>query len=195
GVHLVGVDHSLVANNTVTNNSGGILISDETASTHDNLITGNVVTDNAFDCGVTLASHPPAVSSPGGAPFGIFHNTISGNEVSRNGVNGIGAGVGMFTFLPGGTVSGNVVINNTIMDNGLPGIAFHAHTPGENLNDNMLIGNHISRNGADGEDAATPGPTGINIYGASPITGTVIAQNVIQKETNDIVVNTPALVA
>jgi Right handed beta helix region len=57
GVHLSGVDHSIVASNFVENNSGGILLSDDTGRTHDNLITGNVVQGNPYDCGITLASH------------------------------------------------------------------------------------------------------------------------------------------
>jgi len=50
-------------------------------------------------------------------------------------------------------------------------------------------------NGQDTQDAATTGPTGINIFGVSPITGTVISQNRISNESLDIVVNTPANVA
>jgi parallel beta-helix repeat protein len=194
GVHLIGVDHSTVADNTIENNAGGILLSDETGATHDNLISGNVARNNPFDCGITLASHPPASGS--GSPLGIVHNTIADNDSTHNGtqVPGAGAGVGIFTFLPGGTVSANVVINNRLRNNGLPGVAFHGHSPGENLNDNIIVGNQISGNGADTDDAATPGPTGINIFGISSITGTVISQNVIKDEADDIVANTPALV-
>lgn len=165
GIHFIGVDHSIIAKNISENNSGGILLTDETAATHDNLITANVVRNNPYDCGITLASHPPA-SAP--APLGVIHNIVAGNAVLHNGyqVPGAGAGVGIFTFLPGGTVSANVVIQNRLLDNGLPGVAFHAHSPGENLNDNIIIGNQISGNGADTEDAATPGSTGINIFGA-----------------------------
>lgn len=194
GIHLIGVDHSILANNTSENNSGGILLSDETAATHDNVITGNMVRNNPFDCGITLASHPPASGS--GGPLGIVHNTIANNDSLHNGyqVPGAGAGVGIFSFLPGGTVSGNVVINNRLRNNGLPGVAMHAHSPAENLNDNVIVGNEISGNGADTQDAATPGPTGINVYGFSPITGTVISQNLIKDEADDIVVNTDAQV-
>jgi len=39
GIHLLGVDHSTVASNTVENNSGGILLSDDTGQTRDNLVT------------------------------------------------------------------------------------------------------------------------------------------------------------
>jgi parallel beta-helix repeat protein len=57
GIHLSGVDHSIVADNVIENNSGGILLSDDTGATHDNLIMGNTVRNNPFDCGITLASH------------------------------------------------------------------------------------------------------------------------------------------
>ena len=66
-----------------------------------------------------------------------------------------------------------------------------------NLNDNVIVGNHISGNGADTADTATPGPTGINVNsggGGTPITGTVISQNVIDHEAFEIVLNTPAQV-
>jgi len=193
GVHLVGVDHTTIANNLVQSNAGGILVSDETAATHDNLISGNTVSNNPYDCGITLASHPPA---QGSAPFGITHNTIVNNVSSHNGtqVPGAGAGIGMFSFLPGGTVSGNVVVNNQLTNNGLPGITFHAHSPGEVLTDNMIVGNSISGNGPDSEDAATPGPTGINVFGVSALSGTIISQNVFDNEMLDVVVNTPAQV-
>jgi len=190
GIHLIGVDHSTVANNFVQNNSGGILLTDETLATHDNLISGNTVVNNPYDCGITMASHPPA---SGATPLGVTHNTIANNESSHNGylVPGAGAGVGIFTFLPGGTVSGNVVINNRLTNNGLPGVAFHSHGTSESLDDNMIVGNTISGNGPDTEDAVTPGPTGINVFGVSPIAGTIISQNVIDGEQLDIVVNTP----
>jgi parallel beta-helix repeat protein len=192
GIHFSGVDHSIVANNIVKNNSGGILLSDDTGATHDNLIRGNVVKNNPFDCGITLASHPSFSST--GAPLGVFHNTIAENESSDNGlaVEGAGAGVGIFDSVSGAKACGNVVVNNRLKNNGLPGVAMHSHLADQNLNDNLIIGNHISGNHADTEDAATPGPTGINVFGISPITGTVISGNVIDDEAEDIVTNTPA---
>jgi len=54
GIHLMGVDHSTVANNIVTNNAGGILLSDEIGPTFNNLITGNQGGNNPYDCGITL---------------------------------------------------------------------------------------------------------------------------------------------
>jgi parallel beta-helix repeat protein len=194
GLHLTGVDHSTVANNTVEENTGGILLTDDTGTTHDNMIKGNLVMNNPFDCGITLASHPAAALTGSSSPLGVFNNTIAANSSLNNGlfVPGAGAGVGIFDSVPGAKDFGNIVIHNRIEGNGLPGVALHSHTPGQNLNDNMIIGNRINGNGQDTSDAATTGPTGINIFGVSPITGTVISQNVITHETLDLVVNTPA---
>jgi hypothetical protein len=190
-----------VGNNTSEKNSGGILLSDETGATQHNLIIGNLVQNNPFDCGITLASHPPALPpySALTSPPGVYSNTIANNESYHNGyqVPGAGAGVGIFAPGPGNKAYANLVINNQLKDNGLPGVALHNHAappdmPAVNLNDNIIVGNGFSGNGADTADAATPGPTGINIYGVTSITGTVIAGNVIEDEAVDIAINTPA---
>jgi hypothetical protein len=47
------------------------------------------------------------------------------------------------------------------------------------------MNNRISGNGADTDDAATPGPTGINVFGLVSITGTLITGNVIEDEADD----------
>ena len=194
GIHLSGVEHSTVANNEVRGNAGGILLSDDTRATHHNLISGNISSENPFDCGITLASHPPALLTGAQAPLGVFDNTIAGNDVSKNGLKGEGAGVGIFDSVPGAKAYRNVVIGNKLTGNGLPGVALHSHTPGQNLNENMIAANQISGNGADTDDAATPGPTGINIFGVSPIVGTIVSQNIVKDEQVDIAVNTPAYV-
>ncbi len=194
GIHLMSDLHSSVVRNTVEHNAGGILISDETGVNRGNLVSGNVVQDNVWDCGITMASHPPAISiGPGPAPsFGVFNNTISHNISQRNGVSGSGAGVGIFAPGPGASDSGNVVIDNTLIGNGNAGVAMHNHgfapspAPGVNLNDNVIVGNHFSGNGADSGDAATPGPVGINILSAAPITGTVVSQNTFDNEAIDV---------
>ena len=85
-------------------------------------------------------------------------------------------------------------MSNFLKGNGLPGIAIHAHAPNQNLNDNMLVGNTILGNGADTEDAATPGPTGINLYAFVPATGDIISGNSIHNETVDVAISTAALV-
>lgn len=203
GIHLMGVDHSTVAENTVENNSGGILISDETASNHDNVITKNVVRDNAYDCGITMASHGAYVKT-GKAPlaFGIMHNTISENLSMHNGFGspGGGAGVGLFAPGPGNVTIDNSVVNNRLIDNSQPGVSIHnhvnltfpGHPPNPNVNDNAIVGNYISGNGPDG-DVGTTGTTGISVLGTTPITGLVISGNTIEDESVDVGVNNGAL--
>lgn len=201
GIHLIATDHSTVLRNESAYNSGGILITDETGPNHANLVSENSVHDNPFDCGITIASHGPATTVIPSAKvsFGVTNITISKNDVKRNGfqVPGAGAGVGIFAPFPGTTAAGNVVINNVLRDNGLPGVTMHNHAaalspaPPVNMNDNVIIGNFISGNGQDTLDAATSGPTGINIFSVAPITGTVISQNVIESESIDIAFNAP----
>jgi nitrous oxidase accessory protein NosD len=202
GIHLMGVDHSQVVRNESENNSGGILISDETGTSRNNLISGNSVHDNPFDCGITMASHGPATTiiPTAKVSFGVMNNTIVHNNSSRNGLQlpGAGAGVGIFAPFPGTTAAGNVVSDNDLRNNGLPGVTMHNHAsapapaPAINLNDNVIVGNRISGNAADTEDAGTSGPTGINVYSTAAITGTVISQNVFDDEKIDIAFKAPS---
>ena len=191
GIHLSGVDHSIVANNLVKNNSGGILLSDDTGETHDNVITGNIVKGNPFDCGITLASHALYGKAPTSLR-GIDHNTISENTSSGNGlaIPGAGAGVGLFISGAGLATSGNVVIGNRLTGNGLPGVAMHQHTPNplQSLNDNLIVGNYIAGNAGD-SDVPTTVPTGISLLGTSAVSGTVMTLNEFARESIDIAIN------
>jgi parallel beta-helix repeat protein len=130
GIHLAAVDHSTVANNIVDHNAGGILLTDETGPNHDNMIIGNLVTENPYECGITLASHRSADGKP---PYGVFHNTVAYNESTKNGLNLSGTGVGIGLFTSGGDANtqayGNVVIGNRTTGNGHPGVALHATGP------------------------------------------------------------------
>jgi hypothetical protein len=191
GIHFSGVDHSVVAGNFVANNAGGILLSDDTGATHDNLITHNTSQDNPYDCGIVLASHPPAAITGSDTPLGVFQNTVSGNTSLLNGRVMEGAGVGIFASVPGAAAYRNTVVGNHLYGNGLPGVAIHGHTPNQNLNDNVVTRNDIADNGADTDDAATPGPTGINIYSVSPVTGTVVSENFIGRESYAIAISVP----
>jgi len=205
GVHLAAVDHSIVDGNVVDHNAGGILLSDETGPTHDVIITGNLVTENGYECGITLASHPPA---PGFAanPYGVFHNIVANNEASKNGliIPGTGVGIGLFTSpgRPNTATYANVVVGNRAIGNGHPGVALHSHLPGHNLTDNHIIGNYIAGNGADtaltgppfNEPQSPQSPTGIDLFGVSPLTGTVVTGNVIEREGIDVAVDTPTQV-
>ncbi len=196
GIHLIAAFSVTVANNVVDLNSGGILLSDETGRTYENLITNNYVHDNALDCGITLASHAPSPQAASMAPYGVFSNQIVGNTSSNNGRIGQGAGVGIYAPGPGNLAFSNRIIGNVLENNGLPGVAIHNHAappgaPAVNLNGNVIMGNLISGNGADTEDAATPGAAGINIYSVAPIYGTEILENTIQNEALGVVMNHP----
>jgi len=203
GIHLVGTANSIVARNFVTGNTDGILISDETAESHDNLVTHNIFKDNPLECGIVMASHPPAgQTNPPAAHNGVDRNTISYNVSDHNGVQVGGAGSGLFTDGAGqGRVSGNVILGNTLTNNGLGGVALHTHVgpafglPADDMSNNKIIGNFIAGNLPDEGDTATPGRVGININsggGGSPVLGTIISENRIQDEDIDVAVNTPA---
>jgi nitrous oxidase accessory protein NosD len=200
GVHLMGTYHVSVVDNEVAYNSGGILTSDETGPSQGNLISGNNVHDNPYDCGITLASHGAATSliPTAGLPYGVSGNTIAHNISAHNGyqVPGAGAGVGIFAPGPGNANTGNVVIDNDLRDNGATGVAMHNHAapamaPPVNMNDNVVIGNHFSGNGPDNPGAPTSGPTGINVFSQAPISGTVISQNEFDQEAIDVAFTAP----
>jgi nitrous oxidase accessory protein NosD len=200
GIHLMSTDHSVVANNLIDYNSGGILVSDETGPNYANLITENIAKFNGEDCGITLASHAAATLAHPTGPlsFGVFQNTVLKNESSYNGLNnGGGAGVGMYAAGPGNINYGNVAIGNLLVGNALPGVAMHNHAsvpgaPPVTLRDNSVIDNHLRGNGADTGDALTAGPTGINIFGVLPLTGMVVTGNVVEDEAIGISFHTPA---
>jgi parallel beta-helix repeat protein len=205
-IHLIGVANSLITGNLISGNADGILISDETAESHDNLFVHNTVIDNPLECGIVLASHPPTghTTPPYGPHFGVDRNTVADNISENNGVQIGGSGAGMFSDGMGqGRVSGNVIIHNVLKQNGLGGVALHTHVgpsfglPADDMSGNQIIDNDIEGNLADQADTATPGTVGININsgdGGSPVIGTVIARNVIRDEEIDVAINTPAIV-
>ena len=198
GIHLMGVDHSTILHNESAHNAGGMLISDESGPTTQNLISKNYVHDNVFDCGITLASHGAATTIAGAPPaYGVSDNTISMNVSMGNGTEGAGAGVGVFAPFPGTIATGNLVINNILRNNGATGVALHNHAYSPmaspvNFNNNKIIGNDFSGNGPDNPGAPTSGPTGINIASMAPISGTVVEQNTFENEAIDIGFTAPA---
>jgi hypothetical protein len=203
-LHLVGVANSLISGNVISGNADGVLISDETAESHNNLFTRNTVTDNPLECGIVLASHPPNghTTAPFAPHFGVDNNTVADNISDNNGVKSGGSGAGMFSDGMGrGRVSGNVIIHNELKHNGLGGVALHTHVgptfglPADDMSGNQILDNDIEGNLADLDDTATPGRVGININsggGGSPVLGTVIARNIISDEDIDVAINTPA---
>jgi parallel beta-helix repeat protein len=184
-IHLRGAANSTIVSNVVQNDAGGILLTDETAATHDNVISLNTVQNNILDCGITLASHPSAIvppTTPNGQPtfkpgFNVYNNTVSKNTVIGNGA----AGVGIFASVPGTGSHDNLVEGNTIIGNGIAGVTLHSHAPGQNIDNNKIIGNTVGVNNLFGDpDTGDIQTTGIGIMGAVlPVKGTVIMNNVV----------------
>lgn len=201
GIHLMGSSYSLVSGNTSTGNSGGILVSDETGPAAHDQITGNVVTGNVSDCGITVVGHNPA-AAPGGVPApavaGVFGNRIAGNLIAGNGTSGEGAGVVLATALPGGAVYDNTVTGNSISGNGLSGVTVHSHVTGQYMNGNVVVANRIGTNNVTGDNDFAPDvddqTTGVLVATVDPLAITV-SGNVISDNQFGIWTTGPATVA
>ncbi len=191
GVHFIAVANSAVTGNFIAHNSGGVLLTDETGPTHNNLIANNLVTRNEFDCGITVPGHNPAALNAKGQPqpsvAGVYDNVIAHNAVTNNGQKGEGAGVLFANAGPGTASYNNLVIGNFIAGNELSGVTMHAHTlkPGqfELLSGNKIVGNRIGTNNTGGDPLDAPASpkdlktTGVLVFsGGTPVT-TVIAHN------------------
>lgn len=183
GIHLMSVTNSHVTGNTVTANSGGILLTDELGPTARNTISANRVLRNLYDCGITVAGHNPKAISANGklAPktAGIYRNTISKNVSNGNGIKGEGAGILLAVAGPGAAVYDNLVQGNTANNNNLAGVTLHLHAPGSYLNDNKIIGNRLRHDGVGGDpDFNVKGTIGILVgSAANKLKGTVISGN------------------
>jgi hypothetical protein len=178
-IHLVSVTNSVVENNRVLDNIGGILLTDEFGPNSGNVVRGNSTIGNTDDCGITLAGH----ASDATGTAGVYDNLVEDNVSNGNGVAGQGGGI----LLGGGAlfaaVYDNVIRDNVATGNGLAGVVIHQHAPG-NLNGNVVEGNFLSNDNLDGDfdfsPTVDPQTTGIFVASAaSPITGTVIRRNVL----------------
>ncbi|HJZ09711.1 MAG TPA: NosD domain-containing protein [Trebonia sp.] len=203
GVHFAGgVAYSAIRDNFIADNSGGVLLTDDIGPTHNNVVQGNVVTDNVADCGITVPGHNPNAVSSSGVPqpsvAGVYRNAILGNVVTGNGVKGFGAGVLFATPTPGTASYDNLVQGNYIAGNGLAGVTMHAHGPASNedLNGNVIVRNSIGKNNLLGDPLdGPPGPvtktTGVLVFsGGTPVAVTV-AHNRIFNNFFGIWLSTP----
>ena len=198
GIHLMGVANSVVSHNVSSNNSGGILLTDEFGPTHGNMISHNTVTKNLYDCGITAPGHNPNALDASGNPqptkAGVYGNTISHNKITDNGTRGEGAGVLFANATAGSASYDNLVSYNYIAGNELAGVTMHAHTiaPGafEDLSGNKITHNTFGTNNTGGDSldgsASDKATTGILVFSASvPVTVT-ISHNRIRKDTYGI---------
>jgi hypothetical protein len=197
GLHLIGVAHSTISDNIVEQNAGGILVSDETAISHDDLITRNLVMDNSYAGGINLASHP---ANPGmltkNPAYGIDYIVISDNDSVHNGFGGGGGGAGVSLDAPtaGNLVSTNTVLGNRLIANALAGVVIHddSYIPGStsnpDVNRNVIAENYIAGNGPD-PGAPTTVPTGISVVGATPAVDVLVTGNLIEGEAIAVLLN------
>lgn len=200
GVHLMGVAGSRVTDNFISANEGGVLLTDEFGPTHDNLVDGNNITGNPFDCGITVPGHNPNALDKNGnrqpSVAGVYHNLIRHNWVTNNGLQGEGAGVLFANAGPGTGSYDNVVEGNYLAGNQLAGVTMHAHTlpptPGmfEDLNGNRIVHNVIGKNNVgsavapgdplDGPPAQDFDTTGIIVFsGTVPVQVTITGNRIV----------------
>ncbi len=183
GIHLMSVTGSTISGNLVADNAGGILLTDELGPTAHNIIEDNYVVDNAWDCGITLASHSPramAGGKPDGATGGVYANQILNNESVDNGLaDDAGAGILIAAAGPGGANYDNVVEGNSVSGNGNPGLTMHSHAPNQYLGGNTISGNYFNDDNTEGDATAHVSSTvGVLLWSAVvPIPGTTISGN------------------
>ena len=205
GIWLMSASRSTVAGNRVSGNDGGIYLTDELGPNSRNTVHDNVITANAYACGITLASHHAGTvvaGVPNPATGGVFGNLVTENVANNNGTLAQGAGILMGVGAPGGAVYNNRIVGNTANGNGLGGITIHQHfavnvpfpgaTPGD-ANGNIIVGNRLSHDNVGGDynfaitNTATTGIIVASVPGSqttpTPITGTVIKDNRIRNVT------------
>jgi parallel beta-helix repeat protein len=196
-IHLLSVANSTVTNNSVQNNVGGILLTDEVGPTNGNTISGNTVSGNAVDCGITLAGHSsnavstsgPTTGQPQPTQAGVYNNMIQNNTANNNGAAGLLAAAGG----SGSAVYNNTFTGNTAIGNGLAGMTIHSHAPLQDINGNVITNNNFSQDALHGGPGGGPGdiegpPASANLTQSAgvqvlsvfaPLTGTVIQGNTI----------------
>lgn len=181
GVHFAGgVAYSTIRDNLVTDNSGGVLLTDDVGPTHDNVVQHNVVTNNVSDCGITVPGHNGHALNSAGVPqpsvAGVYRNKILDNVVTGNGVVGAGSGVLFANAGPGTASYDNLVQGNYIAGNGQSGVTMHAHTLKaglhEYLNGNVIVNNNIGKNNLKGDTLdGPPGPADHQTTGVLAFSG------------------------
>ncbi|MCU1464572.1 MAG: hypothetical protein JWM72_500 [Actinomycetia bacterium] len=193
GIHFSVTTHSVVSDNTVNNNSDGILLTDDYGPSSHNVVEHNVVDHNLSECGIVLPSHSSKAVTFNPTTFqvtavnptmgGVYDNVVRDNIADDNGTNkappqfgggGSGSGIALFGSGPGSAVYDNVVDGNEASGNGLAGITIHAHLPGgEDINANVFTHNRLGTNnvggdGFDGPPTTDFQTTGIAVYSAVP---------------------------
>jgi nitrous oxidase accessory protein NosD len=191
GVDFNGSHDSLATRNVSQfNTGGGFLIADDLGRTYGNAVTWNIARHNPGGCGVIIAGHSTS---------GVWGNLVAHNSITFNGLShkAPGAGVVIATEVKHERVSGNEVMGNYIVGNGLSGVTIHSHLPHQDLNGNMIVGNDIGTNNLRGDPIGLAPPvtahpdrytTGI-LVGSSSVIRVVIRGNLIHDNRYGIYLN------
>jgi parallel beta-helix repeat protein len=193
GIHLIGAVHSTVSDNLVEGNSAGIVLTDETTTTHDNVVSRNVVRKNS-ESGILLSSNlaytAPDQPITAALANGLYNNLVVHNLSIENG----GGGVVIAATGSANRAYANSVVSNRIVENGAAGIEIHAGlstvrgAKNGDASRNTLFGNYIAQNGPDAV-APTTVPTGISLGGGSTIIDSLVTENVIERESIAVAFN------
>lgn len=170
-IQLQGTQGVIVRNNSVTaNQHGGIAVLDSRLNPGlKNQVVGNQIIGNVGDCGVVLAAYVPGK--------GIQANVVQQNTV-RNNV----AGIVVAADPEGTSATDNVVTGNLIEGNQLPGVIVHSNAPNQVVSGTVISDNTIRQNGAD-PGVNLKDTAGIAIIGAVvPVTNTTLRNNTITDE-------------
>ena len=191
GLHLMSTTDSVVADNDVHDDSGGILVTDELGPATRNRIVSNWSHDNAYDCGITLPSHNPNALSATGvrqpAKGGVFHNLVMGNRVTDNGAKAEGAGVLIAAAMSGMASYDNWIVGNDISGNGMAGVTVHTHAANQDVSGNVIRHNDIGRNNLRGDDdAKVTTTTGILVFSAVVPVSVTVSDNDIHDNVTAI---------
>ena len=168
GLGVLTTSNSMIKDNTIEFNSGGILVSDDLGPTSHNTIEGNLVEDNESDCGITIVGHNAGGANAKGVPQpsvgGVFDNLITANMVISNGTTSEGGGI----LLAGAASYNNTITDNEITGNGLAGVTVHEHGV-DALSGDVISGNWFGTNDVTG-DPGTPDQvtTGVFVERDSP---------------------------
>lgn len=205
-IHLLGVSWSKVIGNNVSNNVGGILVSDgglPTTATGPptsvgpaahNLIAYNLSSDNKFDCGITLPGHDPRAVATSGPNAGQPQPDLAGvydNQVVRNVSTGNGAaGLLDATPYPGTGSYDNLFAGNTASGNGNAGFVLHSHAPLQDVSGIVVVGNRFGQNNLAGDpDTGVMPTTGVMLLSIAVPTSIVVAGNKISNNVNGVAFN------
>ena len=168
GLGVLTTSNSMIKDNTIEFNSGGILMSDDLGPTSHNTIEGNLVEDNESECGITIVGHNAGGANAKGVPQpsvgGVFDNLITANMVISNGTTSEGGGI----LLAGVASYNNTITDNEITGNGLAGVTVHEHGV-DALSGDVISGNWFGTNDITG-DPGTPDQvtTGVFVERDSP---------------------------